>query len=316
MAIPDYQTLMLPLLKYLEDGKPQTLSNVHDALSNEFGLTAEERNELLSSGKQGVMRNRVGWARTYLKKAGLINTLERGVFQITDRGRKVLAESPGRIDNKYLNRFPEFIAFLNGYRREDDLNFKEGRESTRGRTGTTAETANLETPEEQVNSAYESLRKSLASEVLELVKQSSPQFFERLVVDLLLKMGYGGSRAEAGQATQLTADGGIDGIINEDRLGLDRIYLQAKRWGDTTVGRPEIQKFAGALQGVRAKKGVFITTSKFTQEAREFAKNLESKIVLLDGNQLSEYMIDFNVGVSLKEAYEIKQIDSDYFSEE
>jgi restriction system protein len=303
MAIPDYQTVMLPLLQFLSDGKEHHIGEVVDRLAEQFHLSSEEREQLLGSGQQTVIRNRAGWARTYLKKAGLIEATRRGYFRITERGQSVLGQSPVRIDVKYLEQFPEFVAFR-------DLRHEQVDEKPESISG------NVEaTPEEALDAAYQRLRIDLEAEVLEQVKAASPSFFERLVVELLVKMGYGGTLRDAGQAVGKSGDGGIDGIIKEDRLGLDVIYIQAKRW-EGTVGRPEIQKFAGALQGHRARKGVFITTSAFSAEAMDFAARIDSKIVLIDGVALVRYMIDNGVGVSTYRSYEVKKIDSDYFTEE
>jgi restriction system protein len=301
MAIPDYQTLMLPLLRLASDRKEHPLRAATELLADELSLTNEERNELLPSGNQAVFANRVGWARTYLKQAGLIDSPRRGSFRITQRGLDFLQEKPIRVDVKLLERFPEFLEFRNR-RRE--------REST----SIPALTESGATPEDSLAAAYQTLRADLEAEVLQQVKESSPAFFERLVVDLLVKMGYGGSRQDAGRAIGRSGDGGIDGIINEDRLGLDVIYVQAKRW-DTTVGRPEIQRFAGALQGQRARKGVFITTSSFSQDAEEYASRIDSRIILIDGARLTRLMVDHNVGVSTVGSYEVKKIDSDFFTE-
>lgn len=303
MAIPDYQTVMLPLLRFLKDGKEHNLAEVVDSLADEFDLSPEERQQLLASGQQTVIRNRAGWARTYLKKAGLIASARRGYFCITERGQSVLASKPQRIDVKYLEQFPEFVAF------------QELRHERPDEAPAPVITSSDATPEESLDAAYGRLRLDLEAELLERVKSASPSFFERLVVELLVRMGYGGTLRDAGQAVGKSGDGGIDGIIKEDRLGLDVIYIQAKRW-DSTVGRPEIQKFAGALQGHRARKGVFITTSSFSADALEFASRIDSKIVLIDGAALAKHMIDQNVGVSVSRSYEVKKIDSDYFSEE
>jgi restriction system protein len=303
MAIPDYQTIMLPLLQFLADEKEHNIGEAVDAVARHFNLTAEERQQLLGSGQQTVIRNRAGWARTYLKKAGLIESTRRGFFRLTERGRTVLASKPARIDVKFLEQFPEFVTFR-------DL--RHEKEEDKPETEVTPIDA---TPEEALDSAYQRLRADLKAELLEQVKTASPSFFERLVVELLVRMGYGGTLRDAGQAVGKSGDGGIDGIIKEDRLGLDVIYIQAKRW-DSTVGRPEIQKFAGALQGHRARKGVFITTSSFSADAADFASRIDSKIVLIDGAALARYMIDHNVGVSPSRSYEIKKIDSDYFTEE
>jgi len=303
MAIPDYQTIMLPFLQFLKDGKERNLSELVDSIADKFKLTTEERQQLLWSGQQTVIRNRAGWARTYLKKAGLLESTRRGSFRITDRGQSVLASKPQRIDVKYLEQFPEFIAF------------RELRHERPDEASIPVSASTDATPEEALDVAYARLRLNLEGELLEQVKSASPSFFERLVVELLVRMGYGGTLRDAGQAVGKSGDGGIDGIIKEDRLGLDVIYLQAKRW-DSTVGRPEIQKFAGALQGHRARKGVFITTSSFSADALEFALRIDSKIILIDGPALAKYMIDHNVGVSLARSYDVKKIDSDYFNEE
>lgn len=301
MAIPDYQTLMLPLLRLASDRKEHPLRAVTEALAEEFALSSEERNELLPSGSQFVFANRVGWARTYLKQAGLIDSPRRGMGRITQRGLDFLQEKPLRVDVKLLERFPEFLEFRNRRRERESPSIPAFTESG-------------ETPEDALAVAYQTLRADLEGELLQQVKESSPAFFERLVVDLLVKMGYGGSRQDAGRAIGRSGDGGIDGIINEDRLGLDVIYIQAKRW-DTTVGRPEIQRFAGALQGQRARKGVFITTSGFSQDAEEYASRIDSRIILIDGARLTRLMVDHNVGVSTVGVYEVKKIDSDFFTE-
>lgn len=302
MAIPDYQTLMLPLLRLTGDGNEHFLHDAIAALADEFELSDEERKELLPSGQQEVFRNRVSWALTYMKQAALLRKTRRGYFRITERGKEVLSQKPAKINAKFLEKFPEFIEFRH---RKKDKEDKHGVEPA----------ASTETPEEALEGAYEKLQEGLSAELLQNIKDCSPAFFERLVVALLVQMGYGGSRKEAGQAIGGTSDGGIDGIIKEDKLGLDIIFIQAKRW-EGTVGRPEIQKFAGALAGQKAKKGIFITTSNFSNEALDYAKNIEIKIILIDGQRLAELMIDHNVGVSPLAAYEIKKIDTDYFIEE
>ena len=303
MAIPDYQTIMLPLLRFLKDEKEHNIGEVVDSLADEFSLSAQERQQLLGSGQQTIIRNRAGWARTYLQKAGLIASTRRGFFRITERGQTVLASKPERIDVKYLEQFQEFVAF------------RELRHEREDEPPAPVDAPSDATPEEALDAAYGRLRLDLEAELLDQVKAASPSFFERLVVELLVQMGYGGTLRDAGQAVGRSGDGGIDGIIKEDRLGLDVIYIQAKRW-DSTVGRPEIQKFAGALQGHRAHKGVFITTSSFSGDALEFVSRIDSKIVLIDGSALAKHMIDHNVGVSTSRSYAVKKIDSDYFSEE
>lgn len=304
MPIPDYQTLMLPLLQLAGDGAEHTTRESIERLAATFALTDEERAEMLPSGTAPLFDNRVGWAKSYLKQAGLIVAPRRGVFAISPAGQALLERRISKIDATVLEAYPEFRAFRSRRRDSDSANPSE-----RDRD---PELNSTETPEDVLASAYGKLRKTLENELLDSIKESSPAFFERLVVDLLVKMGYGGSRSDAGKALGKSGDGGIDGIIKEDRLGLDAIYLQAKRW-EGTVGRPEIQKFAGALQGQRANKGVFITTSSFTREAIEYAQIINTKIVLIDGNYLTSLMIDHNVGVSTAGTYEIKRIDSDYF---
>jgi restriction system protein len=305
MAIPDYQTVMLPLLRFAADGQEHSKQESVEALAAEFGLSDADRRELLPSGRQATFDNRVAWATTYLKKAGLLAATRRAHFRITDRGREVLAEKPVRVNVKLLDRFPEFVEFRT--RRNE-----EGQPEAPAAMNLPA---SAQTPEEEIEAAYQRIRNDLADEVLQQIMSCSPSFFERLVVDLLVRMGYGGTRKDAGQAVGKSGDGGIDGIIKEDRLGLDVIYLQAKRW-EGTVGRPEIQKFVGALQGQRAHRGVFITTSSFTKEAVHYTSMIENKMVLIDGEMLAQLMIDHGVGVSSVASYEIKRVDTDYFSEE
>ncbi|MBL7203531.1 MAG: restriction endonuclease [Desulfobacteraceae bacterium] len=300
MPIPDYQSIMLPLLKFIRDGKERSLRETIEYLGSEFDLSEKERKELLPSGQQATFDNRVGWARTYMKKAGLLDSTRRGYFCITERGQEVLSENPKEINTKFLKQFPEFVEFQKVKKTDEG--------------GPTQQIQPPITPEESLEAAFLELKESLATDLLQTIKQCPPDFFERLVVDVLIKIGYGGSRKEAGQAMGKTGDGGIDGIIKEDKLGLDIIFIQAKRW-ENTVGRPEIQKFAGALQGQRARKGIFITTSNFSKEALDYVKSIDSKIILIDGQRLAELMIENNVGVSPVSTYEIKKIDSDYFTD-
>ena len=301
MAIPDYQSIMLPLLKFTGDGEEHSRREAIEALADEFSLTDEERKELLPSGRQATFNNRVGWARTYMTKAGLLESTKRGYFQITERGLDVLKQNPPEINNAFLRQFPEFVEFQTPKQRKVEEDTEQDISETR-------------TPEEEIESAYQGVRQELATELLQTIKSCSPTFFERLVVDVLVKMGYGGTRKDAGQAVGRSGDGGIDGIIKEDRLGLDIVYIQAKRW-DGPIGRPEIQKFAGALQGQRARKGIFITTSAFTQSAQDYVSRIDSKIVLIDGDTLAQLMIDYNIGVTTVTSYELKHMDSDYFEE-
>jgi restriction system protein len=300
MSIPGFQTVMLPLLALAGDRQQHTLSEAVDALATQFGLSDDERKERLSSGRQPKFDNRVGWARTYLKKAGLLEYTARGRFRITERGVEVLQEEPSQIDIKLLDRFPEFVEFrATKARADEEEDVREGQL----------------TPQELLESSYRGLRSQLAQELLERVRACDPGFFEKLVVDLLVAMGYGGSRSDAGRAIGGSGDGGIDGIIKEDKLGLDAVYVQAKRWKDT-VGRPVVQGFAGSLQGVKARKGVLITASRFSPGARDFADRLDRRIVLIDGEELAELMIDHGVGVSEVETYVLKSIDLDYFEGE
>jgi restriction system protein len=293
---------MLPFLRHLGDEKEHSLRDAEEALAEHFKLTTAERAELLPSGQQGILKNRIGWARTYLKKAALIEAPRRAIFKITERGMQTLASNPSRIDIKFLEQWPEFIEF-----RDISKASNEPAQPMELPLTTT-------TPEEAIELAYQGLREQLAQELLSRILSCSPTFFEQLVVELLVKMGYGGSRRDAGERIGQSGDGGIDGIIKEDRLGLDTIFIQAKRW-QGSVGRPEIQKFVGALQGQRARKGVFITTSVYTSDAIDYASRIDTKVVLIDGKQLSALMIDFDVGVSASASYVVKRIDSDYFEE-
>ena len=303
MTIPDFQTIMLPLLREAGDDKVHYIHDAVENLAEYFGLSEEQRSTLLPSGQQPVFYNRVGWARTYLKKAGLLEDPKRGYFRITERGKEILEENPKRIDMQFLRRFPEYVDFRRSASQSADLSIEE------------EERSDL-TPEEALEDAYQYIRKDLVDEILSTVHKSSPGFFEKLVVELLVNMGYGGSRRDAARAVGGSGDAGIDGIIDEDRLGLDRIYIQAKKWKlENTIGRPEIQKFVGALQGQRARKGIFITTAKFSNEAREYAANIDMQVVLIDGIRLANLMIDFNVGVSMLTIYEVKGLDTDYFGE-
>jgi restriction system protein len=304
VAVPDFQSLMLPLLKVLGDGDEHSLHEVIETLADQFGLIEEERRELLPSGRQAKLANRVGWARTYMKKAGLLESTGRGKFRINDRGLAVLRSDPAEINVKFLEQFPEFQEFHRGTSKDgqSDPN-DDATEKTR-------------TPEEVLEAGYQNLRRDLAQELLDRIMGCSPEFFERLVVDLLVAMGYGGSRRDAGEAVGRSGDGGIDGIIKEDKLGLDAVYIQAKRW-EGTVGRPAVQAFAGSLMGNRAGKGVFITTSQFTKEANDYVKGIQQpKIVLIDGEQLAQFMIDHDIGVADVATYRVKRVDLDYFGEE
>ena len=303
MSIPDYQSCMLPLLMFASDGMEHSMGEAVEKLSVQFKLTKAEREELLPSGTQFVIANRIGWARSYMKKACLLSDPRRGHFQITDRGKELLKKNPTSIKTKDLKQYEEFNEF-------------QRKSNQRGGTEEQVEEHSAySTPEEALEYGYQRLTENLADELLEKIMACAPSFFERLVIELLVKMGYGGSLKEAASIVGKSGDAGIDGIIKEDKLGLDAIYVQAKRW-ESVVGRPEIQKFAGALLGQKAKKGIFITTSGYTKEAADYVKDIDAKIVLIDGDSLTKLMIDHNLGISTVQTYAIKRVDSDYFEEE
>jgi len=299
MAVPDFQSFFKPWLDFASDGKEHSLVEAREALTKLMDLSRDDLKELLPSGRQTKYVNRVSWAAVYLTKAGLLERARRGVFQITDRGREVLGRRLARIDVRILRQYPEFLDFHEARDRRD------------------AEPTDqiADTPEGTLEQAYASIRANLANEILESIMANSPEFFERLVVDLMVAMGYGGSRADAGKQIGGVGDEGVDGIIKEDRLGLDVVYLQAKRWKGA-VGRPELQKFVGALHGKRAKKGVFITTGRFAEEARRYVEAIDPKVSLIDGHELAELMIDYDLGTTTLTTYSLKRLDSDYFIEE
>ncbi len=309
MPIPDYQTLMLPLLKRAAVSETRVLE-AEKQLGEEYGLSPEERAQLLPSGRQRVLHNRAHWARFYLMKAGLVSFPQRGSFVATDAGRELLARNPPRIDLELLKQYPSFEEFYRGDHAE------AGQSSVAAAPSVSSDVA-PSTPEEQIEKAFSNLQSALRAELLERILQNSPPFFEELIIDLLVKMGYGGSRPDA--ATQLgrSGDGGVDGVINEDRLGLDRIYVQAKRYAEeNAIGRPTVQSFVGSLLGMGATKGVFVTTSKFSSEAIEYARHLRERVILIDGRRLTELMIEHGVGARMNRAIEFKKIDEDYFDEE
>jgi len=304
MAVPDFQSLMMPLLRLSGDGSEHAFKDAVEAIAVEFQLTPEERHELLpSSSRTTLFYNRLAWAKTHMTMAGLLQAPRRGVFCITQRGRDLLGRQLARIDLQTLQQFPEYERARRGDSQASAENVVQ------------VVTASELTPEETIERAHLSLRNDLSRELLESIMQCSPAFFELLIIKLMIKMGYGGSREEAGKAVGRSGDGGIDGVINEDRLGLDAIYLQAKRWTNV-VGRPEIQQFVGALAGQRANKGVFIATSRFTQDAKDYAANSQYKVVLIDGERLADLMIEHDLGVSVAATYQLKRIDSDFFTEE
>jgi restriction system protein len=304
MSIPDFQTAMLPVLRDLSRGE-RTGQEILEALASEFALSADDLAQRLPSGKQTTFSNRVAWAKSHMKGAGLVESPRRGVYRLTDRGRAVLAEDLPRLTMGYLHQFPEYVAFRQG------PSVAEGKHATKRPLEVSGPTE-TRTPDDLLEDGYQQLRAALIAEIRERIAAMPPAAFEQLVVDLLLSMGYGGPQEDSGLVVGKGGDEGIDGLIKEDRLGLETIYVQAKRW-QGGVGRPEIQRFAGALQGQRARKGVFITTSSFTREAQLYAAAIQTTIVLVDGAQLAELMIDHGVGVTPVKQYEIKRIDSDYF---
>ncbi len=302
MAIPTFQAVMRPLLELAADGTEHQTSAALAEIGDRFHLTQEEREELLPSGQQRRFNNRIAWATAYLRATGLFESAGRGRFRITERGRKAL-DSGQTIDLKYLAQYPELAVFRSGPATPGDADKQPPAEAASA------------TPDELLDATALGLRKQLVADLLDKVRAVDPFFFEKLVLDLLVAMGYGGSRAEAARRTQRSGDEGIDGIINEDKLGLDVVCIQAKRWGKT-VGRPDVQMFSGSLDG-KSSKGVFITTSSFTADAREYARTSTSKkLILIDGDQLAQLMIDNNVGVNTVATYVTKRIDSDYFDVE
>lgn len=303
MTIPDYQSIMLPLLKFAGDKKEHSIREAIDHIADLFKLSEEQKKEVLPSGRSYIIDNRVGWARTYLKKAGLLEDTRRSHFRITEEGLGVLVKSPTEINIKFLQQFTGF----NEFRKKKDDGEDEQEQ--------VIQEDSSQTPQELLEYGYQKIKRDLAQELVESVRKASPRFFEQLVVELLLKMGYGGSLKDAGKAIGQSGDGGIDGIIKEDKLGLDVIYIQAKRW-ENVVGSKEIRNFVGSLVGQKANKGVFITTSGYTKDALEYVKTITHKVILIDGEMLSQLMIENNVGVSGVINYEVKKIDSDYFVEE
>nr|MDO8100128.1 restriction endonuclease [Candidatus Njordarchaeota archaeon] len=306
--IPSYEELMLPLLKLIRDGKEHTMKEVSEKLAKSLNLSDEELAKPIPSGSTSVFAERVGWAKTYMKYAGLMEQPRRGIIRITQRGWNVLEDNPAQINNKYLNRFGEFTMWLQKSQRG------RSERSGEGKLGE-AEGEHL-TPQERMANAHLEMRQALAEDLEGQIKDRSPRFFQWLVADLLVKMGYGKSLSDTRESTKMSRDGGIDGVIKQDKLGLDRVYIQAKKW-ENQVGRPEVQRFYGVLQDRKASKGIYITTSAFSSDAIDFANR--NNIVLIDGDQLVQHMIDHDVGVSRDESYEpyvIKKIDSDYFTEE
>lgn len=306
--IPDFQTLMLPVLEILGDGKEHDSQNLLDAICLRYKLTDEEQQELLPSGSQRIINNRVAWAKVYMTKAKLLESPRRSIVRITEAGIKILESKPGRIDIKFLKNIPAFAEWQKSYANQSK---KDSNNSSQN----AEEDETEKTPEELLEYSFTKLNDQLATEIIQKIKSCSAGFFEQLVIDLLIKMGYGGSLKDAGKTTRLTNDEGIDGIIKEDKLGLELIYIQAKKWDDKPVGRPDIQSFVGALDGQKASKGIFITTSRFAENARTYVKSISKKVILIDGKELASLMIEYSVGLSSKRVYDVKKMDLDYFEE-
>ncbi len=310
MSIPDYQSLMLPVLRLAAEGEKR-VADVEDRIANDLGLTQEEREELLPSGRQRVLHNRIHWAKFYMTKAGLLASPARGRFVATDDGKAILSANPDRIDVKLLLQRPDFREFYKSSNGSD----ANGGEAAKVQTSHPDTDAT--TPEEQIEAAYQAVLTALRADLLDRIGQNSPAFFEGLIVDLLVAMGYGGSHKNAAAQLGRSGDGGVDGVVNEDRLGLDRVYVQAKRYAPSnSIGRPDVQAFVGSLVGLGATKGVFVTTSTFSPQARDFVKHLSQRIILIDGRHLADLMIEHGVGVRVSRAIEFKRLDEDFFSEE
>jgi restriction system protein len=304
VPVPDFQTLMRPLLVQVEGGQARSISDIREALADEFQLTDEDLAERIPSGRVTKLQNRVGWAATYLYRCGLLERPRRAHYRITDRGRETLRDHPDRVDLDVLRQFEEFAEFRR--RSRDGETDGDGVGDRRGGREQSDQTA-----EERIDAAYRELRTALVGELLDRVREERWDFFEDLVLDVLKAAGYGGPEG-ATERLGASGDGGVDGVIREDALGLDLIYVQAKAWTNT-VGRPDIQRFFGALHGKRASKGIFITTSNFSREAIEYAEGVTPRVILVGGERLAELMIDHGIGVSVEHRYEIKRVDLDYF---
>jgi restriction system protein len=301
MAIPDYQSLMLPVLRLAGDQQEHSLSEMRRRIAADLNLSPLDMVRRLASDSQTVFASRIAWAVQFLKQAGVLRSVKRGVYRITERGLMLLKEQPSEINVKTLRRFPEFVEFQ-----------QRGSELDQTTVPPAPLNESKATPEESLENSYQILRNALARDLLEAVMNGTPAAFEQIVVDLLVAMGYGGSVEDAGKVVGKSGDGGIDGIIKQDKLGLDAIYVQAKRWKDV-VGSPEIMKFSGSLTGKHANRGIFITTSTFTKDASGFVEAIQQKIVLIDGKQLASLMIEHDIGVSPTRAYTLKRLDQDYF---
>jgi len=297
---------MLPLLKRALAGQVR-VPEIESGIADEFSLTPSERDQYLPSGKQKVLHNRLHWAKFYLGKAGLIES-EKGRFWTTELGKQLLDQGPARVDVQTLLAYPSFQEFYRSGGNQSGHAISS--------TASAADSLSDSTPEEQIELAFSTMQATLRSELLKRILQNSPAFFEQVIVDLLVAMGYGGSHRNAAEQLGRTGDGGVDGVINEDRLGLDRVYIQAKRFTETPVGRPDVQAFVGSLVGLGATKGVFVTTSTFSQQAVEFARHLSQRVILIDGQRLTDLMIEHNVGVRTSRTLDFKRIDEDFFSDE
>lgn len=309
MAIPDFQTIMLPFMKILADGQLWAIKDLTESLAVHFNLTDSERHELLPSGQQSIFSNRVAWAKSHIKNAGLITNPSRGRLVISDAGLQVLHQNPVAINCKFLKQFPTYLKFIGAGPADGDVAESFTAEDE-------IEIENSKTPLELIESSFESLRKAAAEELLTRLKTCSPAFFERVVVLLLRAMGYGGVTGE-GSVTGKSGDGGIDGIIKEDKLGLDVVCIQAKRYADSSVGRPTVQQFVGSMDFVQANKGVILTTSQFSKEAYDFVGRIVGKkVVLIDGQKVADLMLEHNVGVTRSKTYELKEVSNDFFDED
>jgi len=309
MTIPTYQELMLPVLRLAATGE-QRVADAAEHIANQFGLSTEEREERLPSGNQRVLHNRIHWAKFYMGKAGLIASPKRGRFVTTEAGKALLHTNPAQLGVHELKAYQSFNDFY------DKPKPVEGETSTLAPTDAAPPSIETATPEEQLEAAYQAMQSALRAELLERIVQNTPAFFEHLIVDLLIAMGYGGSQRSAATDLGRSGDGGVDGVINEDKLGLDRVYVQAKRYADTTIGRPDVQAFVGSLVGHGATKGVFVTTSSFSAQARDYVRHLNQRVILIDGDRLTDLMIEYGVGVRINRQIAFKRVDEDFFAEE
>lgn len=305
MAVPDFQTIMRPLLAMHADGAEHEIAATRMELADEFGLSEEDRVERIPSGRVTTLQNRVGWAATYLFRAGLLERPRRAHYKITLRGEEMLGAHPERIDLGVLKQFEEFHEFR-----------QTGKSTEEEKDHAESGSADAATAEERIDAGYQELRTALIADLLDRIREEDWDFFERLVLKVLRAMGYGGPEGAIERLGGHGSDEGVDGVIREDALGLELIYIQAKAWQERTVGRPDIQQFIGALHGRQASKGIFITTSKFSPEAQAYAEGVSSRVILIDGPTLAELMIDHHVGVTTRDTYEIKEVDLSYFTAE